>query len=216
MEKHLRTILSSPCPVILNIDDVSRLNIAPSHDHFLDLIAQHSLGLPIDFMKDGYDYSGINKNLESSEDEAESFYTTMTLLAKGVSIRVRNYQSYNDHALTLCKILEAVCAKSVRANIYMTPARMNAMPPHWDTHDVLIIQMNGKKRWKIWNPPCGRNASTLPHASKSYELVTYAISSLPIHEVVLHKNEGLFIPVGFIHAAFAEQNFSTHCTFGLL
>ena len=39
----------------------------------------------------------------------------------------------------------------VGANIYMTPLGSRGLVPHYDDHDVFVIQCEGNKTWQIFD-----------------------------------------------------------------
>ena len=76
------------------------------------------------------------------------------------------YRSYHDEGCSLtldrldlrcgsvaalCKDLEGALEHPVAANLYLTPPRAQAFPPHFDTHDVFILQLEGSKQWRIYD-----------------------------------------------------------------
>jgi hypothetical protein len=44
-------------------------------------------------------------------------------------------------------------SQAIGANLYITPARSKGFPIHWDNHDVIIIQLRGRKSWRVFGPP---------------------------------------------------------------
>ena len=35
---------------------------------------------------------------------------------------------------------------------YLTPAGSQGFAPHWDEIDAFILQLEGRKRWKVYEP----------------------------------------------------------------
>jgi len=58
----------------------------------------------------------------------------------------------------LCAGLENEFSHAVHANAYLTPGDSPGFTPHYDTHEVFVLQIAGTKRWRIYEPPL-----TLPH-----------------------------------------------------
>jgi ribosomal protein L16 Arg81 hydroxylase len=36
-------------------------------------------------------------------------------------------------------------------NAYLSFSKGGAFKPHWDLHDVLVVQVHGNKQWRVWN-----------------------------------------------------------------
>ena len=51
-----------------------------------------------------------------------------------------------------CRGLEAELGHPAQANAYYTPRRSQGFGVHHDTHDVLVLQTAGKKRWLVYEP----------------------------------------------------------------
>src|SRR5580693_1227302 len=49
----------------------------------------------------------------------------------------------------LCRVLAAELGHRFQTNIYLTPSSGKGFTPHWDNHDVFILQAVGSKNWKI-------------------------------------------------------------------
>lgn len=48
-----------------------------------------------------------------------------------------------------CRLLGPELGSSFQTNLYLTPPHGQGSFPHWDNHDVFILQVMGSKRWKI-------------------------------------------------------------------
>ncbi|MEL6538401.1 MAG: cupin domain-containing protein [Bacteroidota bacterium] len=99
----------------------------------------------------------------------------------------------------------------VHTNIYITPSNSSGFAPHYDKHEVFVLQVHGTKRWHIYDKPYDDiNRSTLPR-EKSQE---YA-DSTPVHDLVLYPGDLLYIPKGVVHKAHTEDHDSIHITLGV-
>ena len=43
----------------------------------------------------------------------------------------------------------------VQCNIYLTPPGAQDFPLHYDTHNILILQVQGEKLWRYWQHTAG-------------------------------------------------------------
>jgi ribosomal protein L16 Arg81 hydroxylase len=53
----------------------------------------------------------------------------------------------------LCAALELEFCAPFQPNIYLTPPKAQGFHPHFDTHDVLVLQLAGSKRWQLYGTP---------------------------------------------------------------
>ena len=51
----------------------------------------------------------------------------------------------------LCQSLSSELSSRIQANMYLTPPQAQALKTHYDTHDVLVLQIHGKKRWRLFD-----------------------------------------------------------------
>ena len=59
----------------------------------------------------------------------------------------------NWHPLAVfCRLLEEALGHGVQANAYYTPRGSQGFGVHHDTHDVLVLQVAGEKRWRLYDP----------------------------------------------------------------
>lgn len=109
----------------------------------------------------------------------------------------------------LCAALEDVVSHPVHANAYLTPADSPGFTPHYDTHEVLVLQIAGAKRWRVFEPP-----QQLPHRSQPFTPIGYALPP-PLLELELRPGDLLYLPRGYVHAAKAVDGHSAHVTIGI-
>lgn len=109
----------------------------------------------------------------------------------------------------LCAALENEFSHPVHANAYLTPGDSPGFTPHYDTHEVFVLQIAGKKRWQIFAPPL-----PLPHRSQPFTPVGYALPA-PIIELDLKPGDLLYLPRGYVHAAHTSHGHSAHVTVGM-
>lgn len=99
-----------------------------------------------------------------------------------------------------------VLRKPIRANAYYTPARSQGFAPHYDDHDVLVLQLQGDKLWRIHG-----EAVKWPRKPMGDALGTEALYARP-QEVTLHRGDVFYLPRGFVHEALAMASSSLHLT----
>jgi len=113
----------------------------------------------------------------------------------GCSIRMLNPQTFHNGVWRLCSTLQDHFQNMVGANVYLTPPGTQGFAPHWDDVEVFMLQLEGKKHWKIYSP---RNKEeTLPRFS-SANLEQDEVGT-PIIEVDLEPGDMIYMPRGTIH-----------------
>jgi hypothetical protein len=110
---------------------------------------------------------------------------------------------------SLCIRLEEALEYSVHANAYITPGEAAGFTPHYDTHEVLVLQIAGKKRWLIDEPPL-----KLPHNSQSFKAANYTPGPRRM-EIELQAGDALYLPRGYVHSTTTSECHSAHITIGI-
>jgi ribosomal protein L16 Arg81 hydroxylase len=108
----------------------------------------------------------------------------------------------------LCQSLETEMHFGVQANIYVTPRGAQGFAPHFDTHDVFILQIAGSKVWRMF-----AGGETLPMGDSRAEL--HGSLGAPTDEFTLRQGDLLYIPRGLVHEAATTDDTSIHITLGL-
>ena len=98
-----------------------------------------------------------------------------------------------------------------RPNLFLTPPGSRAFDLHFETHDVMIVQIGGKKEWKVYDRveenPC--------HGLSDGSSVPRDAVGAPIVDTVLEAGDVLYVPRGFVHEAYTAEELSLHITLGL-
>jgi len=102
----------------------------------------------------------------------------------------------------------------VQVNAYITPAQSQGFDPHYDTHDVFVLQVSGSKHWRVHAPVLTDPMPDQPWGLVSEQVVARA-EGTPLLDAVLSPGDCLYLPRGFIHSAVALEQVSAHLTFGI-
>ena len=76
----------------------------------------------------------------------------MSNFESGCSVRLLCPQQFSEEVWEVCSILESEFGCMVGANAYLTPRGSQGFAPHYDDVDVFVLQQEGKKRWRIYEP----------------------------------------------------------------
>ncbi len=102
----------------------------------------------------------------------------------------------------------------VQVNAYITPPQSQGFASHYDTHDVFVLQISGRKRWTVHEPVLREPMANEPWDSLRDQVAERARTE-PLLEEVLDPGDCLYLPRGFLHSATALGGTSVHLTFGV-
>ncbi len=102
----------------------------------------------------------------------------------------------------------------IQVNAYITPASSRGFDPHYDTHDVFVIQIAGEKRWTI-HEPVHRDPLADEPWTQHREAVTERARLTPYLEQTFAPGDVLYLPRGWVHSATALGDYTIHLTIGV-
>lgn len=115
-----------------------------------------------------------------------------------------------------CRALEEVFTCHVQTNVYLTPRSADGsgnqgFPPHYDNHDVFVLQISGSKAWRLYGQPV-----ETPYRGERFELGRHETGD-PTQEFTLGPGDCLYLPRGLMHDAENVGDApSLHITVGLI
>ncbi|GAB7190528.1 hypothetical protein NUM3379_12340 [Kineococcus sp. NUM-3379] len=112
-----------------------------------------------------------------------------------------------------CRDLAAELGHQVQANAYVTPPGAQGFAPHHDTHDVIVLQVDGRKRWTIHPPAVELPLKSQPSSQLGADP---AAGRAPVLDTELGPGDALYLPRGWLHSARTTDERSIHLTVGLL
>jgi len=117
------------------------------------------------------------------------------------TLRLLRPHEHDDNVHALLSLLESEFGCMVGSNAYLTPLHSQGFAPHYDDVDVLVLQLEGYKRWRVYAP--FRKGETLPReSSRDYsEKEVEENGDGPLMDVVLGPGDVLYLPRGWIHQA---------------
>jgi hypothetical protein len=110
--------------------------------------------------------------------------------------------------------LAAELCAPVQANAYLTPERGRGFATHYDTHDVFVLQVEGRKRWVVHEPVLVDPLERQPWGGRAGEVAAVA-DGPPALDLELAPGDALYLPRGWLHSATAAAGRSLHLTLGL-
>jgi lysine-specific demethylase/histidyl-hydroxylase NO66 len=132
----------------------------------------------------------------------------LALHQQGATIILRAAEQWSSRLNRLRVVAEGFFHCECQINVYVTPPNQKSTPPHWDTHDLLVMQIAGSKVWRLF-----KGKRTLPLADERFGIGEEYVSS-ECEEVTLHAGDTLYLPRGVIHEPVA-QSYSAHLSIGI-
>lgn len=132
------------------------------------------------------------------------------LFGEGATIALSFLDTVVPSLALFCRNLESEFSFPFQTNIYLTPPGAQGARPHYDTHDVFVLQVAGSKKWMIYGTPV-----ELPLASQDFDPSVHERGA-PTLEFELQAGDTAYIPRGIVHDARASEVVSLHITAGIL
>jgi ribosomal protein L16 Arg81 hydroxylase len=174
----------------------------------LHLLKDHQLVPPETFIK--YVPNRRDKKLFKAKLNAAALNEQ---LRQGASLVVDNIEEVSGKPLLeLTADLERVFHEHMRVNAYVGFQMTSALNVHWDDHDVLILQVAGRKHWSIYGPtrPYPLPQDIAPNPTPGTEL-----TDKPIWEGMLEDGDFFYIPRGWWHRVVPVGGPSIHLSIGV-
>ncbi|WP_341866895.1 cupin domain-containing protein [Amycolatopsis thailandensis] len=102
-----------------------------------------------------------------------------------------------------------------QVNAYITPPSSQGFSAHYDVHDVFVLQLTGRKHWKVHAPVHPAPLRGQPWGEHAGAVATRARDDAPIIDKVLEPGDVMYLPRGWLHSATALGEISAHLTVGI-
>ncbi|OPF83793.1 hypothetical protein VT50_0203110 [Streptomyces antioxidans] len=129
-------------------------------------------------------------------------------LHSGATLVLDSVDELHGPVSDLTAALERRLRVPVAASAYASWGATDGFGVHWDDHDVLVVQVAGRKRWSVYGPsrPWPLHRDVEPNRTPPAE---------PQAEFVLSDGDVLHVPRGWWHAVAAVDEPTLHVTFGI-
>jgi hypothetical protein len=127
----------------------------------------------------------------------------------GYTIILNSFERSCAGVRRLRHVTERAFSANAHANVYVTPRGSQGFKPHWDSHDVFVLQFEGTKAWTLYDSPV-----ILPSKQRQFNDSEWT-KVAPSLNVVLAPGDLLYIPRGFVHEATSTTEVSGHITLGI-
>ena len=129
-------------------------------------------------------------------------------MAQGASLILDDVQELAPRVRDLMHSFQDVLHTDAFANLYAGWHTQKAFHVHWDAQEAMVLQLVGRKRWKVYSP-------TRLHPLKNDIEPPPQPGGAPAWEGVLTDGDALYIPRGWWHEAFPLDEPSLHLTVSL-
>jgi lysine-specific demethylase/histidyl-hydroxylase NO66 len=138
----------------------------------------------------------------------------LRLFADGSTVVLQGLHRLWPPLIEFADQLAADLGHPTQVNAYITPPSSRGFSPHYDVHDVFVLQVAGEKHWTIHEPVLRDPLRTQPWNDRAAE-VAAAAEREPVIDAVLQPGDVLYLPRGFLHSATALGEISGHLTIGV-
>lgn len=149
------------------------------------------------------------KNVSYKGDVSQALDSVLGDMREGGTLVLDQLHHHEPKLRYLCRTLAAELGHRFQTNLYLTPPNGKGFTPHWDNHDVFILQVVGSKDWKI-----EKQRRTFPGKHQSMDSEGRELRG-DLESFSLKQGDLIYIPRGFIHAAECRSEPSLHITLGV-
>lgn len=138
-----------------------------------------------------------------AKDGVANAASIAALLDQGASLIATRLNLYLPAFGALCENIRAQLGEEIMAGTIVTVGEGGALKRHYDEEDIVILQVEGTKRWRIYDTPV---ANPVKHMARRPPPAT------PVFDEVLAPGDFLFLPAGYWHQCENGPGRSLHLT----
>jgi ribosomal protein L16 Arg81 hydroxylase len=129
-------------------------------------------------------------------------------LRKGATLVLDNLEQLAEPVAELALEFQRTFRARVQVNLYASWHTSNAFDVHWDDHDVIVLQVAGRKWWAVYG-------ATTPHPLQQGSASVKPPAGEPLWEGHLEDGDLLYLPRGCWHMAVPVAEPTLHLSFGV-
>jgi hypothetical protein len=127
------------------------------------------------------------------------------LVQAGATLVLASAELWIPPLRTCARDLAEELGCDVQAHVFVTGPGHDGLPPHADGEDNFLIQLAGEKEWSLWE--------ALGSSARRFSRDRLGPPSMT---ALLRPGDVLYIPLGWVHAATAGAEGSTHVTYQII
>ncbi|SDO77235.1 Cupin superfamily protein [Klenkia soli] len=140
--------------------------------------------------------------------------SVLRLFSEGSTVVLQGLHRLWPPLIAFADALAADLGHPTQVNAYITPPSSRGFSPHYDVHDVFVLQVAGEKHWTIHEPVLTDPLRTQPWGDRA-DAVAERAAQTPVVDAVLRPGDALYLPRGYLHSAVALGEISAHLTIGV-
>ncbi len=126
----------------------------------------------------------------------------LAFMNHGFSLSVTRIDAYAPHLGALCQSIKSTLREQIKVGAIVTTGKGGAFTLHYDPEDLIILQVEGRKRWKIFGPPVVNPIVGMTQTAPPEDTL--------IFDEILEAGDFLFLPAGNWHRCENESSRSLH------
>lgn len=138
----------------------------------------------------------------------------LSLYARGATLVFAELNTKNAPIQALREEMERAFNAQIVTNVFLTKQHAQGFSLHYDSHDVIILQLSGNKLWSIYSDPV-----SLPVKSQAFGRYLSEQEAKrgcqQLFQVELEDGDLLYLPRGYMHEAKSMGSPSLHLTLGI-
>jgi ribosomal protein L16 Arg81 hydroxylase len=130
----------------------------------------------------------------------------VALLADGATLILQGVEDLAPKVRALQEAFRDALLARTHVNLYASWRSEKGFDLHWDAHEVMVLQLQGRKQWQIFAPTqdCPLDTGVPPRPTGA-----------PAWDGMLNAGDVLYLPRGWWHVAYPVNEPSLHLTFGI-
>lgn len=135
-------------------------------------------------------------------------------LRTGATLALYYIQSMTGGLRALTGMVEEALGGRAQMNLYASWVKEKGLQPHFDTHDVFALHIEGRKQWKIYDTPVEHPVAHEMFSGAGRERLD-AIKRNVLMQPELEAGSILYIPRGYYHEALGMTDSCFHIALGV-
>jgi ribosomal protein L16 Arg81 hydroxylase len=152
----------------------------------------------------------MNSTVYENKDGSLNLNQLYAAYADGHTIVINEIQRYWDPIKKLIESIRSHTSHNAVANLYLTPENEKALSPHYDSHDVIALQVSGEKHWILYDDTHFKTPLL-----KSFQPIFQREYLSGAKEITMKAGDLLYMPRGVPHEAYTTDKSSMHITIGV-
>lgn len=148
--------------------------------------------------------------VDGKENVPKDYLVLLRDLRRGLTVFFEDIDRHDPILASFLSKLSRELQSTTRFNMYLSSPGRQGRKMHFDTHDVFVIQIEGSKRWTIYEI----NDPTPIFTRKNHD-VEAPDESNPYLDCTLRKGDVLYLPRGHWHNVSPLEDVSLHLTLGV-